>query len=272
MSRRRFTLDRGGARVAVRDGGGTLPPIVLTHGLGGSALAFKRVTPLLTDTFRVITYDIRGHGASSRSDDYSWRALVGDLHALVRELELERPVLAGHSLGAGIALSVAASLPDCAGFAALDGALPVPMPPPDWSRLERAARAPSFRVIRGLMRMTRVGAALSIPEMQAMAEDYRSRWEAFAAALQDLTCPAVYVLGSRATSGPDGEAALAAVRTGADRIAEIAPGIEVRWLATGHHMTRTMPREVADALRGLSARRPPRLAASTGPARRSGRR
>jgi pimeloyl-ACP methyl ester carboxylesterase len=76
MSRRRFAVDRGGARLAVRDSGGARLPIVLTHGLGGSALAFKRVTPLLTDTFRVITYDIRGHGASSRSDDYSWAALA----------------------------------------------------------------------------------------------------------------------------------------------------------------------------------------------------
>ena len=157
-------------------------------------------------------------------------------------------MLAGHSLGAGVALCVAASLPGCAALAALDGALPVQMPPPDWSRLERAARTPSFRVIRGFMRVTRVGAALSIPEMQAMAQGYLSRWEAFAAALQDLACPAVYVLGSRAASGPDGEAALAAMRTGAERIAELAPGIEVRWLATGHHMTRMVPRDLAEAM------------------------
>jgi esterase len=237
MSVRRITLDRGDARIAVRDGGGERAPIVLAHGLGGSAIAFKRVAPLLGDRFRVITYDLRGHGASSPSSDYSWAAQTGDLRAVLDELELERPVLAGHSLGAGLALAVAASFPGCAGFAALDGALPAELPAPDWTQLERAAR---------------VGASLSIPEMQAIAQDYWSRWEEFEVALQRLACPAVYVLARRQAPGPDGAAALEAVHAGAERIAELAAGIEVRWLDTGHAMTRTRPREVAEALRALS--------------------
>ena len=80
-----------------------------------------------------------------------------------------------------------------------------------------------------------------------MAQGYLSRWEAFAAALQDLACPAVYVLGSRAASGPDGEAASRRTHwRGADRRAR--PRHRGPWLATGHHMTRMVPRDLAEAM------------------------
>jgi len=49
---------------------------------------WDRVIRALPDGFRMITYDRRGHGASSQSDDYSFQALVCDLEALIKEREL----------------------------------------------------------------------------------------------------------------------------------------------------------------------------------------
>ncbi len=249
MKQTRITLPRGDARLAVRDSGGHLAPVLLVHGLGGSQLAFKRVVALLSDRARVITYDQRGHGASTISDrgDYSFNALIADLRAVVDHLELRQPVLVGHSLGAGVALCAAATIPDCGGLVALDGALPVRMPPPDRNRARRAARAPSLVLARALMRALRVGAALSIEQMQAIAEDLLTRGDEFEHALRSLACPARYLLGSRVGPGPDGAAALEAARMGARRVSEIDPAIEVAWLDTGHAIPRTMPDEVADA-------------------------
>lgn len=247
MKRRRISLAHGNVRLAVTDSGEAMAPVVLVHGLGGSQLAFKRVGALLAGHARVITYDQRGHGASGVSDDYSWDALVGDLGAVIEQLELRDPVLVGHSLGAGVALCAAAATPDCAGLVAIDGALPVRTPPPDWARARRAARKPSIVLARALMRALRVGSAMSIDELQAIAADLLGRADEFERALRSLSCPARYLLGSRAGPGPDGGAALEAARAAARRVTEIDPAIEVTWLDTGHAIPRTMPAEVAEA-------------------------
>jgi pimeloyl-ACP methyl ester carboxylesterase len=41
------------------------PPLVLIHGLGSAATAFKPVIPALAHSFRVITVDLPGHGKSA---------------------------------------------------------------------------------------------------------------------------------------------------------------------------------------------------------------
>ena len=41
------------------------PPLVLIHGLGSAATAFKPIIPALAQSFRVITVDLPGHGQSA---------------------------------------------------------------------------------------------------------------------------------------------------------------------------------------------------------------
>jgi len=43
------------------------PPLVLIHGLGSAATAFKPIIPALAQSFRVITVDLPGHGNSTYS-------------------------------------------------------------------------------------------------------------------------------------------------------------------------------------------------------------
>jgi 3-oxoadipate enol-lactonase len=87
---------------------------VLVHGLGGtSAGIWARVAGGLAGEFTVVTYDLRGTGGSGRPPGpYSLDDFVGDLRALVRELDLNRPALVGHSFGGSIALAYAAGHPD----------------------------------------------------------------------------------------------------------------------------------------------------------------
>jgi pimeloyl-ACP methyl ester carboxylesterase len=77
------------------------PPVVLAHGWGAGAEEWACVRRALMERFRVLTFDLRGHGRSSPAPrgDYSVDALAGDL-AAVAELAGERPaVLLGHSAG-----------------------------------------------------------------------------------------------------------------------------------------------------------------------------
>ena len=92
---------------------GTGPPVVLVHGLGGTAAAiWKHLAPQLGDEFTVVTYDLRGAGESAcPPGPYSLDDFVGDLRSLVEQLDLERPALVGHSFGGTIALAYAAEHP-----------------------------------------------------------------------------------------------------------------------------------------------------------------
>jgi len=53
-----------GPRLAVRDYGGSGPPILLIHGHYGNLASFDYLGPLLTSGLRVVAYDQRGHGWS----------------------------------------------------------------------------------------------------------------------------------------------------------------------------------------------------------------
>ncbi|MGW3074127.1 alpha/beta fold hydrolase [Kitasatospora sp. NPDC001132] len=94
------------------------PTVVLAHGWTCSTAFWAPVIRRLTDRYRVVAYDQRGHGRSeippSRAR-YSTRALAEDLSAvLARTVPAgERAVLAGHSMG-GMTIMAAGGRPDVA--------------------------------------------------------------------------------------------------------------------------------------------------------------
>jgi pimeloyl-ACP methyl ester carboxylesterase len=84
-----------------RTGGG--PPIVLLHGIGLERHVWDPVVPLLAREHEVIAVDLPGFGASA---PLAGPPTVAALAAAVEELGLERPHVAGNSLGGGIALEL----------------------------------------------------------------------------------------------------------------------------------------------------------------------
>ena len=78
-------------------------PVVLIHGYPLSGRAWDRQLPVLLEAgHRVITYDRRGCGASSRpSIGYDFDTLAGDLDVLLSRLDLRGVVLAGFAMGTG---------------------------------------------------------------------------------------------------------------------------------------------------------------------------
>jgi pimeloyl-ACP methyl ester carboxylesterase len=84
--------------------GSTGPTIVLIHGWSTALRLWTPVLTGLTDQFRVIAYDLRGHGRSSpaQSGGYSLETLGDDLEAVLAASveEGNRVILIGHSLGA----------------------------------------------------------------------------------------------------------------------------------------------------------------------------
>ena len=93
---------------AARYGAVSGPEILLVHGLGQSGLSWARQTGgTLAETCHIISYDLRGHGNSSKPQDvaaYADPALwAADLHAVIKAAGLSRPIIVGWSLGGLIA-------------------------------------------------------------------------------------------------------------------------------------------------------------------------
>ncbi|KZE37995.1 alpha/beta hydrolase [Bhargavaea cecembensis] len=76
-------------------------PIVLVHGWSGDHTTFAEPIESLSNDFRVVAYDLRGHGQSDRTDQgLTLRRFAQDLEELMQHLGLSGVTLAGHSMGA----------------------------------------------------------------------------------------------------------------------------------------------------------------------------
>jgi pimeloyl-ACP methyl ester carboxylesterase len=121
-------------KVALSDGlrihyqqAGEGPDLVLVHGLTGNlAVWHLKIVPLLWDHFRVLSFDLRGHGYSDMPPTgYTADDMAGDLLGLLDALGIDRASIVGHSFGADIALYVAARHPERVdAIVAIEGALP----------------------------------------------------------------------------------------------------------------------------------------------------
>ena len=83
-------------------------PLIIAHGLFGSARNWGVIAKRLSDTRRVIALDLRNHGASPWQDDHSYPALAEDLSEVIDSIG--GPVdLLGHSMGGKAAMVAALS-------------------------------------------------------------------------------------------------------------------------------------------------------------------
>ncbi|MEE9442000.1 MAG: alpha/beta hydrolase [candidate division Zixibacteria bacterium] len=89
-----------GVSLEIVDWGGTGTPIILLAGLGHTAHVFDELAPELTNDYHLIGITRRGFGASSQPDSgYDINTLVDDIKVVMDSLNIEKVILAGHSLG-----------------------------------------------------------------------------------------------------------------------------------------------------------------------------
>lgn len=85
--------------------------VVLLHGFCGSTNYWDKLVPLLSDKFRWILPDLRGHGKSagltSHAESFTMEQLANDVAELLQHIGIEQAVLLGHSLGGYITLAFA---------------------------------------------------------------------------------------------------------------------------------------------------------------------
>jgi pimeloyl-ACP methyl ester carboxylesterase len=100
-------LNRDGVHIYYEERGAG-PPVLLTPGYSASARMWQGQMEALSDRFRIIAWDMRGHDRSDSPDDpalYSHEATVADMAAILDACGVERAVIGGLSLGGFMSLA-----------------------------------------------------------------------------------------------------------------------------------------------------------------------
>lgn len=108
------TINRDGVNIYYEDAGSG-QPVLLSHGYSATTRMWAGQVEALKADYRVITWDMRGHGQSDSPDDpkaYSEQATVDDMAAILKHLGIEKAVIGGLSLGGYMSLAFNVAHPD----------------------------------------------------------------------------------------------------------------------------------------------------------------
>ena len=91
---------------------GSGQPLVILHGVFGSADNWLTLGKRFAEDFEVHLIDQRNHGASAHSNEFSYPAMAADLAEYLSTHQLQNPILVGHSMGGKVVMEFALRNPD----------------------------------------------------------------------------------------------------------------------------------------------------------------
>jgi pimeloyl-ACP methyl ester carboxylesterase len=135
-----------GCRIAFRtEGDETGLPVILIHAFASNFSTWDPIsTHMAKEGFRVIAFDLPGHGRSDWCKHYSLSSMEGCLASAFDQLGLDRFDLVGHSLGGYLALRLAARLPERVRRVVVEAAPVPPRDEPDAEAMMRESGKPSL--------------------------------------------------------------------------------------------------------------------------------
>lgn len=251
--------------------GGSGPPLLLLHGIPGSAFTWEAAASRLTGDFDVVVPDLLGFGESAAPEgDYYMEAQAEGLLWLLGELGIHRLVLGGHDFGGPVALTLLARAGDVLEVDGLilaatnvftDPFVPLPLraagvplvgPIVFWAlagtRLSLrmmytagARRKEEATWARFRRHLTPGGIGLTRRIFQRSLADLDGNYRHVERQLGRVSCPGLVIWGGR-----DPFFAVAA----GERTRDALPRAELRVLdGTGHFVPEERPVEVAEAIR-----------------------
>lgn len=105
------------------------PPVVLLHGLFGSARNLAGVQRALSSRCRVIAMDLRNHGASPHEVGMDYSTQAEDVRQTMQALGVPAAAVVGHSMGGKTAMRLALDTPAVVSALVVADIAPVPYPP-----------------------------------------------------------------------------------------------------------------------------------------------
>lgn len=267
--------------------GGSGRPIVLLHGFPQTHLMWRHVAADLAADHTVIVPDLRGYGASAKpaanhAETYAKRTMARDIRVLAERLGHERFALAGHDRGALVAFRAGLDHPDAVTHLGILDVLPtLDM----WEVLHGATAAVAFHLYL-MAQPPGLPERMIAAEADAFFGHFLDVWTKDAEAIPEAV-RAEYLRASaaavpsivadyRASAGIDADHDRADRDTGRRLMMPVqviqqdwgaalgfdaaalwgawADDLDHRTTAAGHFMAEETPRDIADALRELTAR------------------
>jgi esterase len=105
------------------------PPLAVLHGLFGSGRNWRGIGQQLAARHRVITFDLRNHGASPWADEMPYGEMVDDLRGSLRARGIAHADLLGHSMGGKVVMLAALLHPAEVDRLVVVDIAPAPNPP-----------------------------------------------------------------------------------------------------------------------------------------------
>ena len=105
------------------------PPVILLHGLFGSAANLGMVARGLAAHYRVYSLDLPNHGRSPRRDSMGYSDMAADVARFIRDMKLAPCAVLGHSMGGKVAMQLALECPELAERIVIADIAPVQYPP-----------------------------------------------------------------------------------------------------------------------------------------------
>ena len=90
-------------------------PLILIHGNGGSVNSLCEAASYLANNYTVYLTESRCHGQSSDPGEISYSLMAKDMAEFIKAMNLEKPLIMGHSDGGMIAIAIASEYPDLPG-------------------------------------------------------------------------------------------------------------------------------------------------------------
>lgn len=149
------------------DGDDGAPPVLLLHGILGSARTWDWMMPRLVGDHRVLRLDFRGHGGSDRAPGrYRMVDYVSDAAAVCDQVVGAPCVIVGHSLGGATAAGLAQTRPELVRGVVLEDA-PLSLPDPSARGRNRNSLLDAFIALRQMIPQVQA-AGMSIEDLAAV--------------------------------------------------------------------------------------------------------
>ncbi|MGH7929969.1 MAG: alpha/beta fold hydrolase [Candidatus Binatia bacterium] len=166
------------------------PPLIILHGLLGSAGNWRSMSRRLGAHYKVFAVDLRNHGRSPHSDIFDYDVMTADLREFTEQQALSRIMLLGHSMGGKVAMQFAIDYSERVDRLAIVDIAPKPYEPSQRDLLEALrsldlSRYKAFGDVDAALATKVSGASLRQFLLKNLARDEngRLRWKIHLAAI-----------------------------------------------------------------------------------------